>query len=123
MNWKIIGALSLVMLGVITLGTLHGRTRPSVEATVPVTVAVAKVVREDLAQEQTFEAEFRPYQEIDLHAKVAGYLKEKVTAEVRGEIKSLIDDYRAGRLGTIPAVHGAPTTIQESRPAGSDRRT
>jgi hypothetical protein len=25
------------------------------------------------------------------------------------------EDYRAGRLGSIPAVHGAPTTLQETR--------
>jgi len=42
----------------------------------PLTVAVAKVKREDLSQSLTLAAEFRPMQEIDLHAKVAGYLKE-----------------------------------------------
>ena len=38
-------------------------------------VAVAKVTREDLANELVFYAEFRPYQEIDIHSKVAGYVK------------------------------------------------
>jgi len=37
-----------------------------------VTVAVAKVTLGDLADDQVFWAEFPPYQEIDLHAKVAG---------------------------------------------------
>jgi RND family efflux transporter MFP subunit len=37
-------------------------------------VAVATVMREDLFKELTLQAEFRPYQEIDLHAKVSGYL-------------------------------------------------
>ncbi len=40
----------------------------------PPTVAVATVMREDLFKELTLQAEFRPYQEIDLHAKVSGYL-------------------------------------------------
>jgi RND family efflux transporter MFP subunit len=40
-----------------------------------VTVAVTKVTRGNLSQGLTLAAEFRPYQEIDLHAKVAGYLK------------------------------------------------
>lgn len=40
------------------------------------TVAVAKVVRTDLARTVDFDAEFRPYQEIDLHAKVAGFVKD-----------------------------------------------
>lgn len=38
-------------------------------------VAVAKIRRENLSQGLTLAAEFRPYQEIDLHAKVAGYVK------------------------------------------------
>jgi RND family efflux transporter MFP subunit len=42
----------------------------------PPTVAVAVVDREDLFKEFTIQAEFRPYQEIDLHAKVSGFLKE-----------------------------------------------
>jgi redox-sensitive bicupin YhaK (pirin superfamily) len=35
----------------------------------------------------------------------------------REEVMTAFADYQAGRLGTIPAVHGAPTTIQESRGA------
>jgi hypothetical protein len=27
------------------------------------------------------------------------------------------EDFQAGRLGSIPAVHGAPTSLTESRPA------
>jgi quercetin 2,3-dioxygenase len=37
----------------------------------------------------------------------------------REEVLTAFADYQAGRLGTIPAVHGAPTTIQTSNP--SDR--
>jgi multidrug efflux pump subunit AcrA (membrane-fusion protein) len=36
---------------------------------------VAAIVRGDLAQTLTLAAEFRPYQEIEVHAKVAGYVK------------------------------------------------
>jgi RND family efflux transporter MFP subunit len=38
-------------------------------------VAVDRVTRQDLGRTLELAAEFRPYQEIDLHAKVAGYLK------------------------------------------------
>ena len=34
----------------------------------------------------------------------------------REEVMQAFTDYQAGRLGTIPAVHGAPTTLTESRP-------
>ena len=40
------------------------------------TVAVAKVGREDLYKEVTIPAEFRPYEEVELHAKVSGYVKQ-----------------------------------------------
>ena len=33
----------------------------------------------------------------------------------REEVITAFEDYRAGRLGRIPAVHGAPTTLQEAR--------
>jgi RND family efflux transporter MFP subunit len=39
-------------------------------------VAVARVLREDLQRDLALSAEFRPYEEVDLHAKVAGYLKD-----------------------------------------------
>jgi RND family efflux transporter MFP subunit len=41
----------------------------------PPTVAVARVERADLVETLTLAAEFRPFQEIDVHAKIAGYLK------------------------------------------------
>jgi RND family efflux transporter MFP subunit len=36
---------------------------------------VAPITRRDLYEELTVQAEFRPYQEVELYAKVAGYLK------------------------------------------------
>jgi RND family efflux transporter MFP subunit len=45
------------------------------EDVAPRTVAVAKVKRQDLQRTLELAAEFKPYQEIDLHAKVAGFLK------------------------------------------------
>jgi multidrug efflux pump subunit AcrA (membrane-fusion protein) len=40
------------------------------------TVAVAKVSPEDLAHNLVLTAEFKPFQEIDVMAKVAGYIKD-----------------------------------------------
>jgi RND family efflux transporter MFP subunit len=40
------------------------------------TVAVVKVDREDLYREVTIPAEFRPYEEVELHAKVSGYVDQ-----------------------------------------------
>ena len=52
----------------------------------PVTVAVARAERKDLSQGLTLAAEFRPFQEIDLHAKVAGYVRE-INVDVGDRVK------------------------------------
>ncbi len=54
--------------------TVESQSNPSAEQTV--NVAVAKVVRGDVSRDLELAAEFRPYQEINVHAKIAGYLKE-----------------------------------------------
>jgi RND family efflux transporter MFP subunit len=64
---------------ILFAGALCSCTKPAktaeVSASVP-SVAVARVIRQPLARELTLAAEFRSYQEVDLHAKVAGYLKQ-----------------------------------------------
>jgi RND family efflux transporter MFP subunit len=40
------------------------------------TVAVGRVTRQDLYNEVAFTAEFRPYVEVELHAKVSGFVRE-----------------------------------------------
>jgi RND family efflux transporter MFP subunit len=58
---------------------LIGCSRSTAAATVPAaaakTVAVARVTRDSLDQTLTLVAEFVPFQEIDVHAKVAGYVQ------------------------------------------------
>jgi RND family efflux transporter MFP subunit len=47
------------------------------ETTAPAqTVAVVRVTRQDLSRGVTLTAEFKPYQEVEIHAKVAGYVKQ-----------------------------------------------
>lgn len=55
-------------------------------ATGEAVVAVAQVARADLAKDLTVQAELRPFQEIDLHSKIAGYLKE-TKVEVGDHVK------------------------------------
>jgi RND family efflux transporter MFP subunit len=71
-----VAAVALMAIGLSNCG------RPSVanaESASPApsatVVSVVRVTRHDLARELELSAEFRPYQEIDLHAKVSGYLK------------------------------------------------
>jgi RND family efflux transporter MFP subunit len=48
---------------------------------------VATVVRGDIAQVLTITAEFRPFEEIDVHAKVSGYLKH-IGVDVGDRVKA-----------------------------------
>jgi RND family efflux transporter MFP subunit len=94
----------------VVLGTL-GCTQPraSTEAASRPSVAVARVVTGDLAQTLTLAAEFRPFQEIEIHAKVAGYVKAinvDVGDRVRAgqllavlEIPELQDDLTSAEAG------------------------
>lgn len=51
------------------------------------TASVAKVTREDLFKEVTIAAEFRPYAEVTLHAKVAGFVS-KMNVDFGDKVKA-----------------------------------
>jgi len=54
-----------------------GRVKPgSTTSDSPVTAAVVKVTRRNLSNDLRIASEFLPYQEIDVHAKVSGYVKK-----------------------------------------------
>lgn len=69
----IAGLALIVLIGVILLRKSHS---PAAETSGPVTVGVAKVTRADLFNELPIPADFRPYVEVELHAKVAGYVNQ-----------------------------------------------
>ena len=50
-------------------------------------VAAVKATRQTLTRELTISAEFRPFEEIELHAKIAGFLKE-ITVDVGDVVKA-----------------------------------
>jgi multidrug efflux pump subunit AcrA (membrane-fusion protein) len=50
-------------------------------------VAVARVTREDLSRELDLAAEFHAYQEIRVHAKIAGYVKD-ILVDVGDHVKA-----------------------------------
>ena len=76
-NWTIVLAVLVVAaIGVLALESSHGTVSPAVEKTNAVPVVVAKVVRADLYNPMTITADFHPYLEVELHAKVSGYLSQ-----------------------------------------------
>jgi RND family efflux transporter MFP subunit len=72
----VIGAAALLLLIVGALWLAHhasGQPSDTGAASVPV-AAVARVTRQDLSRQVTIAAEFRPYVEAGLNAKVSGYV-------------------------------------------------
>lgn len=72
-------------------------------------VAVARIVRGDVTQSLTVAAEFRPFQEIEVHAKVAGYLKS-IAVDVG-------DRVRAGQLLAVLEVPELQEEIKQDAAA------
>ena len=55
---------------------VHEQSHPDDATAAAQTVAVVRVTRQDLSRGVTLTAEFKPYQEVEIHAKVAGYVKQ-----------------------------------------------
>jgi RND family efflux transporter MFP subunit len=76
----LLGTLTVALF--ICIGVLWAahRARAQIPASADLTAAptagVAKVTREDLFKQVTMAAEFRPYEEVALHAKVSGYVSK-----------------------------------------------
>jgi len=85
-GWPSLTVLALAV--VVVMRTWHGRTPHAAaqDAALP-TVAVARVDREDLFREITIPAEFRPYTEVELHAKVSGYVKD-IKVDIGDRVKA-----------------------------------
>jgi RND family efflux transporter MFP subunit len=74
--WMAAVVVIIAVIVVVALRLPHGNPRTPAETGGPVTVAVAKVERADLFKEKPLPAEFRPYAEVELHAKVSGYVDQ-----------------------------------------------
>src|ERR1035438_1101983 len=83
------------------------------------TVTVAKVDREDLNREVTIPAEFRPYEEVELHAKVSGYVSEmKVDFGDRVKAGQLMATLEVPEL--LDDLHNAMAAVQKAEADHTD---
>jgi RND family efflux transporter MFP subunit len=71
--WIVVGAVIVLIIGVVLWKKKSAP--PAAESITTPVVAAVKVTRQDLFNEVTIPAEFRPYAEVELHAKVSGYVK------------------------------------------------
>jgi RND family efflux transporter MFP subunit len=102
-------AVTLAILGAGAAGCARpnaAATRTSGDAP---TVAAAKIGRGDIAQVLTVASEFKPFQEIEVHAKVAGFLKS-INVDVG-------DRVRAGQLLAILEVPELQDEIKQDEAA------
>lgn len=75
MRWTLCGAVALGAIAAwfFRPAGVQAKTT-SLESELPA-VAAVRVTRENLSGGQSFDAEFRPYEEIELHAKVTGFVE------------------------------------------------
>lgn len=108
-HWMVVAAGALLLIGCGDKGA--GTVRAETEK-VPL-VPVARVGRQDLARELEVAAEFRPFQEVELHAKVAGYLKS-ISVDVGDKVGA----------GQLVAVLEVPEYAEElAQATATERRT
>jgi RND family efflux transporter MFP subunit len=78
----------VVVVVIIAIGLTWSQREKNQEPPPAVpTVAVEKIGRENLYKEETIPAEFRPYVEAELHAKVSGYL-DKINVDFGDKVKA-----------------------------------
>jgi RND family efflux transporter MFP subunit len=82
---------TVLFIGLGTLFLSSCSHNPGVHASTPSasdvpTVAVTKVTTDDLSRGLVLTAEFKPYQEVDVMAKVAGYIKQ-INVDVGDRVK------------------------------------
>jgi len=83
-KWACLGA-GAALLAAGSYALVHGRPNAA-ETQLALPVAVAKAVRGDLSQTISVTGDMRPNQQIDLHAKVAGYL-QKINVDIGDHVK------------------------------------
>jgi RND family efflux transporter MFP subunit len=120
-NSLILGA-GLFFPALICISACHskGRTAEADAATIP-SAAVVRVVRGSIARDLSLAGQFQPYQEVDVHAKVSGYIKhiyvdigDKVHA---GQTLAVLEvpELDAQLKGTVSALHRSKDEITRAR--------
>src|ERR1039458_3621727 len=86
--FKILAAAFVIgLVGLWATHHTHAQAPVRADLTGAPTAGVAKVTREDLYKQVTISAEFRPYEEGALHAKVSGYVS-KMNVDFGDQVKA-----------------------------------
>jgi RND family efflux transporter MFP subunit len=88
--WPIVALTGIAAVALLSWRLLDGKSQKhSSEDPVAITptVAAAEVKRAELYNEVPIPAEFRPYLQVDLHAKVSGYV-EQIKVDIGDQVKA-----------------------------------
>jgi len=88
--FALLGGLGLVLFGLVGCSlNPEGKTQTKIlsSSNDEPTVAVTHPTHEDLSRSVSLTAEFRPYQEVEIHAKVAGYVQQ-INVDVGDHVKT-----------------------------------
>ena len=87
-RWKIGAGAAVIIIGYWMIYARGTHASDTSEATdTSVAIAAVKVQRHDLSLQQSFEAEFRPYQEIELYSKVSGFV-QNISVDVGDRVEA-----------------------------------
>ena len=81
---------SIVLMGALFVALpclVFSGCKEKQQETPPATASIAPVTRGDLASTLTVAGEFQPYQEVELHAKVSGYIR-RINVDIGDRVKS-----------------------------------
>src|SRR4051812_9244694 len=84
--WPAGAAIILAIIALFAWRSTKTHAKANVSELIP-TAAVARVTHQDLYNELEIPAEFRPYQVVELHAKVSGYLAE-ISVDIGDHVKA-----------------------------------
>ena len=128
-RWMVAAALVIVAIAVVWIWSSRSRSEAEgdesasgtagAETTVP--AAVARVARRDLGSTLTISGAFKPFQDVDVHAKVAGYIRA-IYVDVGTHVKTgqtlavlEVPELAAQLSGTEAAVQTAAEQIRRAQ--------
>lgn len=119
-KYVLISAVVLVLIAAVWLAFSGRKSSSQPEAATLEPAAVVLVQRRPISSSLTLSGEFRPFQEVDVHAKVAGYIR-KIYVDVGDRVKAgqmlamlEVPELNAEVMGATAAVRRAKDAIRRA---------
>jgi RND family efflux transporter MFP subunit len=120
-KYRYVVFFAVMVLSLVIVAQLRGKkaSAHTIE-TPPPSVAVLPAVYSPMAQTLTLSGEFRPFQEVDVHAKVAGYIRQ-ISVDVgdhvkRGQVMAVLEipELAAELQGTNATVRRSKDAVRRA---------